>query len=355
MIEYLKTTTFYKNPLSEWLIALGIFVAAILLAKSIRWIFRNVISKLTKRTKSNIDNVLFDNIEKPFAYAVIIFGFWAALKHLNFGANFNIHLNNAYKILIIINATWLVSSTVNGVIREYMQRSADKKSGSDKFDHSVIHTLNKVVAGFIWIFGIVIALGHIGINIGALITGLGIGGVAFALASQDTIKNIFAGVVLFIDRPFRIGDRIKIDVYDGVVEDIGVRSVRIRTLDKRLITMSCSKVADSVIENISSEPVRRVVLSLGLTYDTTPEQMQWAIDTLKNMPELVPEIKHDISAVFSNYGDFSLNITFTYYIRKNVDLLNTQSKVNLKILSLFNENGVKFAFPTNTVILEKST
>ena len=353
MIDYLTNTTFYSNPLSEWLISIGIIVAAMLVAKSIRWIFQNVIAKLTKKTKSNLDDVLFEKIEKPVAYAVVIFGLWAALKHLKFGGKVDDYLNDAYKILVIINATWLISRAINGLIREYMQRSADKKSGSDKFDNSVIHTLNKVVGGFIWIFGIVIALGHIGVNIGALITGLGIGGVAFALASQDTIKNIFAGVVLFVDRPFRIGDRIKIDAYDGVVEDVGIRSVRIRTLDKRLITMSCSRVADAVIENVSSEPMRRVILLLNLTYDTTPEKMQLALDLLKNMPEVVPEIKHDISAYFNNYIDFALQITFIYYIRKNVHVLDTQSKVNLKILSLFNENGLEFAFPTQTVIVEK--
>ncbi|MDR0874420.1 MAG: mechanosensitive ion channel family protein [Prevotellaceae bacterium] len=352
MIHYLTTTTFLNNPLSEWIISLSIIVAAIILAKSIHWIFQKI-AKLTSKTESKIDDMLFDKIEKPLEYAVIIFGFWLALKNMFFSIEIDKYINDAYKILVIINATWLVSRLVSGFINEYMQRVADKKSGSDKLDTSVIHTLNKVASGFIWVFGIVVALGHIGVNIGALITGLGIGGVAFALASQDTIKNIFAGVILFVDRPFRIGDRIKIDAYDGYVEDIGIRSVRIRTLDKRLITMSCSKVADSVIENISSEPVRRVVLSLGLTYDTTPEKMQTALNLLKGLPDIVTEIKHDISAYFNTYGDFSLNITLTYFIRKNADLLDTQSKVNLKILSLFNENGLNFAFPTQTVILEK--
>ena len=343
--------TFFNNPLSKWLVSIGIMVAVIILAKSIRWIFRNIIPKLTGKTKTSIDDALIEKIEKPLVYAIIIFGFWLALKRLIFSDEIVQHINDAYEILIIINATWLVSSVITGIIRESIQRSIEK-NGSNKFDNSVIQTLNKVVSSFIWIFGIIIALGHVGVNIGALITGLGIGGVAFALASQDTIKNIFAGVVIFLDRPFRIGEQVKINGYDGVVEDIGMRSVRIRTSDKRLITMSCSKVADSIIENISSEPARRVVLLLGLTYDTTPEKMQIALDLLKKMPGIVPEIKHNTSALFNNYGDFALHITFTYFIRKNADINETQSNVNLKILSLFNENGLNFAFPTNTVIID---
>ena len=354
MFKYLTNTVLYGNPLSEWLISLGIVIIAVLLSKSIRWTFRNIISKLTTKTETTIDDFLFKKIEKPIAYAVIIFGFWLALKHLFFSENFSQYVNNAYQILIVINATWLFSRLISGIISEYMQRSIDKKSGDEKFDNSVIHTLIKIIDVFVWIIGIVIALGQIGVNIGALITGLGIGGVAFALASQDTIKNIFAGVVLFVDRPFRIGDRIKIDSYDGVVEDIGIRSVRIRTLDKRLITMSSSKVADAVIINISSEPGRRVVMSLGLTYDTTPQKMQLALDLLKNLPGSTPEIQPDVTALFENYGDFSLLITFIYFIKKDADISQTQSKVNLNILSLFNENGLNFAFPTNTIVIEQT-
>ncbi|MDR2910764.1 MAG: mechanosensitive ion channel family protein [Bacteroidales bacterium] len=352
LITDLTNTVFLNNPLYKWLISALIIISAILLSKLVHWISRNIIAKLINKTKTNIDNVLFEKIEKPIACAIIIFGIWLALKHLFFSEKIGQYINDSYKILIIINTTWLISRVVNEAVREFIQRSIDK-SGSDKFDNSVVHTLSKTINAAIWAFGIIIALGQIGVSIGALITGLGIGGVALALASQDTIKNIFAGIVLFVDRPFKIGDRIKIDTFDGVVEDIGIRSVRIRTLDKRLITMSCSKVADSVIENVSSEPVHRVVLSLGLTYNTTPQQMQLALDLLKQMPNFVLEIKNDVSTYFNNYGDFALHITFIYYIRKKADWYETQSKVNLKILSLFNENNLKFAFPTNTVIIEQ--
>lgn len=344
---------FFNNPLYKWLISAAIIIIAIFISKSVRWIFRIIIAKLVDKTKTNIDNVLLTKIDKPFACIIIISGIWIALKYLSFLEKTEQYINDSCNILIIINITWLISRIVNGIVSEYIQRSIDKKGDSNKLDNSVIHTLNKIISAAIWIFGIVIALGQVGVNIGALIAGLGIGGVALALASQDTIKNIFAGVVLFVDRPFSIGDRIKIDAFDGVVEDIGIRSVRIRTLNKRLITMSCSKVADSVIENISNEPVSRIVLSLGLTYDTTPQKMQLALDLLKQIPDSVPEIKHEISVYFNNYGEFALNVTFIYYIKKNSDFFDTQSKVNLKILSLFNENNLKFAFPTNTVIIEQ--
>ncbi len=353
LVTDLTNIVFLNNPLSKWIMTVLIIIAAILVSKLIHWISQNIIVKLINKTKTNVDNVLFERMERPIAFAIVIFGIWLALKQLFFSEKIGLYINDAYKILIILNVTWLVARIVNAVVLEFIQRSIDKKNVSNKFDNSVVLTLKKIINAVIWIIGIIVALGQIGVSIGALITGLGIGGVALALASQDIIKNIFAGVVLFVNRPFKIGDRIKIDSFDGYVEDIGLRSVRMRTLDKRVLTMSCSRVADSVIENVSSQPVQRVILTLGLTYDTTPQQMQLALDLLKQLPSFIPEIKSDVSTYFNSYGDFALNVTFIYFIRKQADWYETQSKVNLKILSLFNENNLKFAFPTNTIILEQ--
>ena len=134
------------------------------------------------------------------------------------------------------------------------------------------------------------ALKNAGVDVGTLIASLGIGGLAFALAAQDTIKNIFGGITIFTDRPFRIGDRIKVDGFDGIIEDIGVRSTRLRTLDRCLVTIPNYKIVEASVENVSEEPMRRIVSKLGLTYSTTPEKMKEAIDILKNMPKTVKGI-----------------------------------------------------------------
>jgi len=351
MFDFFNNTFLYDTSLTQWLISLGIIIIVILLKRSIQWIFRNVFVKIASKTKTTYDNVIIEKSQNPIVYGIIIFGIWKALKIFIFTPETSLYIDNTYKILFIINLTWLFARVFDGVIKEYMNNSIDNKN--KKFNYSLVHTVQKTVNIFVWCVGIVITLKYIGINITTLLTGLGIGGVALALASQDTIKNIFAGVVLFTDRPFRVGDRVLIDGIDGIVEDIGIRSVRIRTLNKRIVTISCSKVVDSVIENITSEPVRRITLLLGLTYDTTPDKMQLALNILKDLPNLIPEIKHDIHAYFNNYTDFALQITLIYHIRQNVNILDIQSKVNLQILSAFNANELEFAYPTNTLILKK--
>ena len=151
------------------------------------------------------------------------------------------------------------------------------------------------------------ALRNAGVDVGAMIAGLGIGGLAFALAAQDTIKNIFGGVTIFSDRPFRLGDRIVVDGFDGIVEDIGIRSTRLRTLDKQLITIPNYKIVEASILNISEEPMRKVVLKVGVTYNTTPEKMQKAISILESIPQKIQEIDQEVLAGFSNFSDFALN------------------------------------------------
>jgi len=192
--------------------------------------------------------------------------------------------------------------------------------------------------------------------VGTLIAGLSIGGLAFALAAQDTIKNIYGGFTIFTDRPFRIGDRIKVDGFDGFVEEIGIRSTRIRTLEKRVVTIPNFKLVEASVENISEEPLRRVLLKLGLTYNTSPEKMNEAMAILKDMPNRVENVEtKDIMVAFTDFTDFSLVITFVYFIRKDADVMETPTQVNSEVLRSFNEAELQFAFPTHTVYLEKAS
>ena len=193
----------------------------------------------------------------------------------------------------------------------------------------------------------------VGIDVAAMLTTLGIGGIAFALAAQDTIKNMFGGVTIFMDKPFKLGERIKVAGFDGTVEDIGMRSTRIRTLEGRLVTIPNYKIVDSEIENVTAEEARKITLNLGLTYDTTPEAMQEAMDWLKQLPTQINTIKTDVIVAFTTYSDFSLGITFIYYIKRRSDIFDTQSQVNLAILKHFNEKGWNFAFPTQTIYTVK--
>ncbi len=250
-------------------------------------------------------------------------------------------------VAFTINFTWLIARTIDTLIKEYLTPLV---SGSEnQLDDQLLPLARKGIRTIIWTLGIVLALNNAGYNVGALLAGLGIGGIALAMAAKDTVANMFGGLTIFVDKPFAINDRIKIGGYDGVVEEIGIRSSRIRTLEGRLVTIPNHKFTDSFVENVSSEPNRKISMNLGLTYDTPPEKMELALKILKNIQVNDRGLDDKIWLVFNSFGDFSLGINFVYYISAGQDKTEVQSRINLEILNRFNQEGLEFAFPTQTI------
>ncbi len=345
--------TFYGNTLRDWVISFAIIIGALILNKVIVLLNKHVIQRITNKTNNRLDDILFKMLEAPVLLGIALFAIWVAAKRLNLGEPVENIIAKSYKILTVINITWFAARLVNALIEEYWVPKAD--NGTSKLlDTHLISILRRTILTVIWALGSVMALNNIGVNVGALLGTLGIGGLAFALAAQDTIKNIFGGITIFTDRPFRIGDRIKVDKFEGFVEDIGIRSTRIRTLEKRLVTIPNFKMVDAPIENVTEEPMRRVLMKLGLTYNTTPDKMNEAMAILKDMPNRVKEVyEKDVTVAFTDFTDFSLAITFVYFIQKKADPMEATSLVNTEILQAFNAAGLQFAYPTQTVYLEK--
>ena len=347
--------TFYNNTLHDWLISLIIIAAALLLNKIIILLNKHFIQKLTAKTKNRLDDILFRMLQAPVLLGVLLFAIWIAAKRLELGVQVEKAVYLSFKVLTVINATWFVARLVNALLEEYLAPKAADKNTLKYLDIHLMSILRRAILGIIWSLGIIMALNNVGVNVGTLIAGLSIGGLAFALAAQDTIKNFYGGFTIFTDRPFRIGDRIKVDGFDGFVEEIGMRSTRIRTLEKRVITIPNFKLVEASVENISEEPMRRVLIKLGLTYNTTPDKMTEAMKILNDMPNRVENVSEkDIMVAFTDFSNSSLDITFVYFIQKDADVVQVPSKVNFEILRAFNEAGLQFAFPTQTVYLEKS-
>mgnify|MGYP002559491367 CR=1 FL=1 len=176
------------------------------------------------------------------------------------------------------------------------------------------------------------------------------------LAAQDTVKNIFGAFTIFTDKPFGIGDTINVNGFEGTVVDVGMRSTRIMGYDRRITSYPNYKITDASIVNISSEPMRRAMVKVGLTYDTGADKMNEALDILRGLPTKVKDVSEnpsDITAYFSDYTDSALVITFYYYIEKQGDILKVTSDMNLAILAAFNKAGLNFAFPTRTLLVQR--
>jgi MscS family membrane protein len=346
MSEFLEKT-FYNNTLLQWAISFTIIFGSVVAAKILYWLSKNVLKKITARTKTKLDDLLIDKLEEPIVLALVLTGFTIGFNRLVFSDAIHDWGNKVLHITYTLNITWLIARVIDALIVEYVVPLADKTDTD--LDDQLMPVLRKGLRAIIWSLGIILALNNAGYDVGALLAGLGIGGLALAMAAKDTVSNFFGGIMIFTDKPFKIGDRIKIGGFDGTIVEIGLRSTRLKTLDGRIVTIPNSKFPEGMVENVSSEPWRKITLKLGLIYDTTPEQIEQAMQILKDIAAANPNLEEDVIVGFNEFRDFALGITFIYYIKKGSDIMQTQTEINLAILKQFNANGLEMAFPTQTV------
>jgi len=345
-MEFLSTT-YYGNTVQAWLISLGIILFVALLGKVVYWVFSKIIKAFTKKTKTKLDDIIVDLIEEPIVFMLIASGIWFALTLLNLPNAFSSAIDNSLHIILAILIGWLLVRLFEAFYESILLPWAQKTEND--LDDQLMPILRKGIRLVIWVMAIVIGLNNAGYNVGAILAGLGIGGLALAMAAKDTVSNIFGGFTIFADQPFRINDRVKIKGYDGTIIEIGVRSTRLRTLEGRVVTIPNSAFTDAPVENVSQEPSRKISLNLGLTYDTSASDIEMAIETLREIIQTNNNTEEKIILSFNAFGDFALNIMCIYYIKKGGNISEVQTQINLEILRQFNAKNLEFAFPTQTI------
>jgi len=339
--------TYYDNTIAEWGTSLLIIAIALIAGKALYWVFGSVIKALTAKTKTKLDDILIDMIEEPIVFAITVAGIWYGLNRLTLSETADAWIGAAVQGLIVLAVTWLVARLINSVFTHYLAPLADESDNT--LDDQLLPVARSSVNVIVWALGIIVALNNAGYDVGAVLAGLGIGGLALAMAARDTVANVFGGFTIFTDQPFTIHDRVRVEGFDGTVEEIGIRSTRIRTLAGTLVTVPNSTFSESAVENVSAEPSRKISLTLGLTYDTTADGMQQGLDLLRQIAQQNEHAEEKVLTGFNGFGDFSMNLLFIYYIKKDADILDTQTEINMEILRRFTEAGLDFAFPTQTL------
>jgi len=279
--------------------------------------------------------------------ALLLAGVWFALARLNLSEGFRTGVGHVFQFGIIVNIAWLITRLFDSLYKEYLVPLA-AKSQTD-LDDQLLPIVRKGTKVLVWGMAVIIALDNAGYNVGAALAGLGIGGLALAMASKDTVANMFGGLTIFVDQPFKLNDRVKIAGFDGTIIDIGLRSTRLQTLEGRIVTIPNATFSESPVENVTREPSRKVAQTIGLTYDMTSDQMLEAMEVLRSIADDHEGTEEKIIVSFAGFGDFSMNILFIYYITKDADIVATQTDVNMKVLSTFNDKGLDMAFPTQVV------
>ena len=250
----------------------------------------------------------------------------------------------------VIKTIYLFIEAGGRYFETYVQRS------NHSIDGQFINLTVKTLKIFVVILGILISLQNFGVNVMSIIAGLGLGGLALALAAQDTAANLFGSITIIFDKPFQVGDWVKVGSLEGTVEEIGFRSTRIRSPNASLVTVPNSVMAKENIENLGVRPFRRLRFILGVTYSTKPTQITQFCEGIKKIILDHPASRKDEAyAYFTQYADFSLNITVTGFLNTYTyaDENQAQQDILLQIYELAESLQIEFAFPTQTIQIQK--
>ncbi len=263
-------------------------------------------------------------------------------------------LNAGLQVLLSISVIWLFYRATD-VLAGSLRRAA---AGTEStLDDQLVPLVARTLKIFVLVIGGLAVIQNLGINVMSLLAGLGLGGLAFALAARDTVANFFGSLVIFLDRPFQLGDWIVIGGEEGTVEEIGFRSTRIRTFHNSLISVPNSEIANAKIDNMGRRQYRRVVAKLGLTYDTAPELMESFLEGCKNIIKANEHTRKDyFQVVFSEWGDSALVVMLYFFLKApdwSAELYQRQN-IYLEVLRLARDLGVSFAFPTQSLHIESA-
>lgn len=343
--------TIWGNNLVQIALYIGILLAAILGTKLVYWLFKKVFRTLATKTKTRLDDLIVEALEKPVIFAIVLLGLYFGKGVLTFSDLVLEWYTKIFEVLIIICVTWFVVKIVDAFLANYIQPIA-ARSKSVK-DDMAFPILKRLVNFFIYVIAIVFIIQHLGYNVTGLVAGLGIGGLAFALAAQDILANLFGGASIVADKPFKLGDRVVFDGNDGFVKKIGMRSTQLETFDGTVIVVPNKKISDSILENISRERARRTKIVLGVEYSTPTKKLELAKKLIKDIIKKNKSTDDDSLIHFKGFGPSSLDIQAIYWIKDLDNILGARDEVNFEIKKAFEKNGIEFAYPSQTIYVKK--
>jgi len=323
---------FLGIPLYRFVLALIVFFAFVFLRKIFVLIIIRSLRRLTRKTKTEIDDILLGIISKPAVFIFVILGVYLSLRILGLEVDL---VNRVLRSLIIFVVAW---TGYNAVIALEDRIFAFAGRFGKDLEREIGGFLIKISKAFVLVVGGVAILQEWGINVSALLASLGLGGLAFALAAKDTAANLFGGLTVLADKSMKVGDWIKIGDVEGIVEDIGLRTTKIRSFEKSLITVPNQVLANQSLENFSRRGVRRI------------------LEDIRRMLREHPGIAKDqlLMVYFTDFGDSSLDI-FIYCFTNTAnweEYLAIREDVNLRIMEIVEKNGASFAFPSRSIYVE---
>ncbi|NEU09197.1 mechanosensitive ion channel [Flavihumibacter sp. R14] len=361
---------FLGNTVKNYLLIAGILFFGLLFKRIFSKLFSKLLFKLFGRLVDNADPKMFVALlVRPVELLILFFVIYLAINQLHFPLqeviftreNMEGKVKTLYQLrlihvvdkiflfLFIFSGFWIILRIIDFIAHVFAYKASLTDSKSDDQMVPFVKELTKIIT---IIFAIFVVMGSVfELNVATIIAGLGIGGIAVALAAQDTLQNLLGSFTIFADRPFVVGDLVRIDKYEGTIEKVGFRSTLLRTLDKTMVIIPNKKMVDSPLENLSLRNLRRMKFNVALKYTTQAPVM---LRISKEIEEYVNKHEgtgNDALVTFDSFGEFALNLQVLYFIEvvDYNEYMKIRQELNYGIMDIITRNGAEFAFPSQTV------
>ncbi len=332
----------------QWLVAVAVLAATVMVLRTVQWLVGRQLSRLVEKTDTKWDDHFVRAIGKTKFLFLCALGLYAASLTLELKAPSATFMNRFVVIsLIVQGGLWL-----GVVLRALIESHREDAKENDPARLSTISMIGFLLRVVLWATVLLLVLDNLGIDITALVAGLGIGGVAVALAVQNILGDLFASLSIVLDKPFVVGDFLMVGDFLGSVEHVGLKTTRLRSLSGEQLVFSNNDLLTSRIRNFGRMAERRVVFKLGVTYQTPREKLRRIPELIREAIEAQDATRFDRSH-FSAYGDFSLNFETVYYVLSADynEYMDIQQAIHFQVHEAFEEEGIEFAYPTQTVFV----
>jgi small-conductance mechanosensitive channel len=349
-LEYLELT-FYGNTIRNWMLATLVAAAAFAIFEAVRAVVVRHLARLAKRTTTFLDDAAVAALHATRWWFLLLVSAALGAQLLALPPAVDAVIQRAVLLGFLLQlAIW-----VGKAIRAYVQEYSDARLEEDAASVTTVRALAFLLNVAVWAILFLMALDNFGINITAMVAGLGIGGIAIALAVQNILGDLFASLSIVLDKPFVYGDFIIVDDLMGTVEHIGIKTTRLRSLSGEQLVFANSDLLKSRVRNFKRMYERRVVFKIGVTYQTPREKLAAVPEMIRSAIEALPDTRFDRSH-FNEFGDFSLNFETVYYVLKPdfQTYMDRQQAINLEIHRQFEEQAIEFAYPTQTLMLARA-
>jgi len=341
MYEFFKKE-FYGNTVAQWLTAMFIILAALIVGRVVYWFFSKVVRIFTSRTETKLDDIIIDKVEEPIVVAIVVAGIWYGISFLNVASEVYPHILSAVTLVIILDIAWLIVRTVDALVEEYVVPMV--ANSESNLDDAILPIARRGFSSVIWVVAVVVGLNNAGYDVAAVLTGLGIGGLALAIGARTTIMNILGGITVLITQPFKIGDRIMIGGYDGYVLTIGLGATRIKTfIDNFIVTIPNKVFTDTGIVNVTEALGIKIDLQIHLPVTIHPPIIQEVLNQMKQIVAMHPCLNEDNKISVKSFDDFGINLQCVCYVTPGKPYWQTRSDVAIQILTFMQQRNIPVA------------